>query len=119
MSLDYKGFTAVQSAVNHHVMLFKGTKFAAEYQCLKKLSQDGLKELIELHLSLESKAKARSANNIFYGQKIRKMRCEKRIRLIDMAERLGCKVTHYCDIECGYVTASEQEKKDIERVIGK
>ena len=117
MGLRYKGFTAVQSAVNHHVIIFLGDKFATEIQCLKKLSQDGLKELIELHLSLESKAKARSANNIFYGQKIRKMRCEKRIRLIDMAEKLNCKLTHYCDLECGYVTASEKEKKEIERVM--
>ena len=118
MSLDYKGFTAVQSAVNNHVIIFLGDKFAAEIQCTKKCSDEELRALIDSHLQLESKAKTRSPNNIFYGEMVRKARCEKRIRIIEMAGRIKCTLIHYCDIECGYVTATEEEKVKIKRELG-
>jgi ribosome-binding protein aMBF1 (putative translation factor) len=118
MGLRYKGFTAVQSAVNHHVMIFRANKFMAEFQCTRKFTDDELRNLIDWHVNQESRAKARNANDIYYGEKIRKARRAKRITIIKMAKSLDWSLSHYCDIECGYITAREEEREKIKKELG-
>ena len=50
--MEYKGYTITQSSLNNHIMVNKDGHMVSHINCTKKLSDEELKETVDLDLSM-------------------------------------------------------------------
>ena len=55
LSVEYRGYTAIQSGYNLHVMICKDGHMKMHSQCDSPMTEDGLREMIDNYLEISGK----------------------------------------------------------------